>query len=154
MGKNQGGFTLIELLIVVAIIGLLAAVAVPAMVSALDSGKQKATLGDLRMIGQALDRYYIDHGRYPLATAWEAVDTALRPHYLAAIPRQDGWGNPLLFDCTETSCAVQAPCKEGAPDTLPTIPFETDPADLARDIVWQDGGFLQRPSTTREEDQG
>ena len=54
------GFTLIELLIVVAIIGIIAAIAIPNLLNAIDRGKQKRTMADLRSIGTAVESYAIE----------------------------------------------------------------------------------------------
>ena len=62
-GKN--GFTLIELLIVVAIIGILAAVAVPNFLNAEARAKIARAKGDLRSLAMANESYRIDQGRYP-----------------------------------------------------------------------------------------
>ena len=51
--RGQRGFTLIELLIVVAIIGIIAAILIPNLLDALQKAKQKATVGDIRNIGTA-----------------------------------------------------------------------------------------------------
>ena len=51
--RGQKGFTLIELLIVVAIIGIIAAILIPNLLDALQKAKQKATVGDIRNIGTA-----------------------------------------------------------------------------------------------------
>ena len=48
MRRKDKGFTLIELLIVVAIIGIIAAIAIPNLLNAIDRGKQKRTMADLR----------------------------------------------------------------------------------------------------------
>ena len=65
MRRNQKGFTLIELLIVVAIIGIIAAIAIPNLLNAIDRGKQKRTMADLRSMGTAIEEYSIDNNFYP-----------------------------------------------------------------------------------------
>ncbi len=59
------GFTLIELLIVVAIIGILAAIAVPNFLNAQTRARIARTNGDLRTIGMAMEQYFVDRGKYP-----------------------------------------------------------------------------------------
>ena len=68
MNRNAKGFTLIELLIVVAIIGIIAAIAIPNLLNAIDRGKQKRTMADLRSMGTAIEEYSIDNNFYPVAT--------------------------------------------------------------------------------------
>jgi type II secretion system protein G len=66
--KGQGGaaaFTLIELLIVVAIIAILAAIAVPNFLEAQVRSKVSRARSDLRTVATALEAYAVDHGRYP-----------------------------------------------------------------------------------------
>ena len=63
--KNQKGFTLIELLIVVAIIGILAAIAIPQFASYRAKAFDSAAQSDLRTIRTTLEGYYADNYEYP-----------------------------------------------------------------------------------------
>ncbi len=64
-GPVPKGFTLIELLIVVAIIGVLAAIAVPNFMNARIRALVARVQGDIAAIGMALDMYNLDHNKYP-----------------------------------------------------------------------------------------
>ena len=61
--KNRGGFTLVEIMIVVAIIALLAAIAVPGFLRARKRSQATRVLNDLRMIDSAVDQYAIETNR-------------------------------------------------------------------------------------------
>lgn len=62
---NRKAFTLIELLIVVAIIAILAAIAVPNFLEAQTRSKVSRTVADMRSIATAIESYRVDNGRYP-----------------------------------------------------------------------------------------
>lgn len=63
LNKNRGGFTLVEIMIVVAIIALLAAIAVPGFLRARKRSQATRVLNDLRMIDAAVDQYAIETNR-------------------------------------------------------------------------------------------
>jgi prepilin-type N-terminal cleavage/methylation domain-containing protein len=63
INKRRGGFTLVEIMIVVAIIALLAAIAVPGFLRARKRSQATRILNDLRMIDAAVDQYAIETNR-------------------------------------------------------------------------------------------
>jgi prepilin-type N-terminal cleavage/methylation domain-containing protein len=68
INKRRGGFTLVEIMIVVAIIALLAAIAVPGFLRARKRSQASRILNDLRMIDSAVDQYAIETNRTTGAT--------------------------------------------------------------------------------------
>src|SRR6266478_2771111 len=63
LNKNRGGFTLVEIMIVVAIIALLAAIAVPNFLRARKRSQATRIIDDLRILDHALDQYAIDNSK-------------------------------------------------------------------------------------------
>ena len=98
MGQKEKGFTLVELLVVVAIIGLLASIAIPAMQNAVDKSKQKATMGDMRQIGQGLSLYEVDFSYYPSdGTAVSAIVVMLKPFLHTVLRHEDHWRHDYQY---------------------------------------------------------
>ena len=69
--KNEKGFTLIELLIVVAIIGILAAIAIPQFASYRQKAYNSAAQSDLKNMKTAMEAYMADNQQYPAGMAYE-----------------------------------------------------------------------------------
>lgn len=110
------GFTLIELLIVVAIIGILAAIAVPNFMNAQIRARVSRAEADMRNLKTAIELYQIDHnnfpmaryspllglsGQIPLSQRFYALTSPIS--YLGSIPQDPFWSqlseqNPTFFD--------------------------------------------------------
>ncbi|MEW5905606.1 MAG: prepilin-type N-terminal cleavage/methylation domain-containing protein [Elusimicrobiota bacterium] len=93
MKNSKKGFTLIELMIVVAIIGILAAIAIPKFADLINKSKEGATKGALSSVRSAINVYYGDNeGWYPAGPAAAAATDsilagALAPKYINEIPQ-------------------------------------------------------------------
>lgn len=119
---NSKGFTLIELLIVVAIIGILAAIAVPNFLNAQIRAKIAGTQADMRNLGTAIEQYRLDNNSYPLTsvdgqqkTRFQRLAVLTTPvSYMSSVP-EDKFNNP------------QAEEEQNTIDPLNTYPY-WDPA--------------------------
>ena len=148
MRKNAKGFTLIELLIVVAIIGIIAAIAIPNLLNAIDRGKQKRTMADLRSMGTAIEEYSIDNNFYPVATTLATLSDQVTPSYIRALPANDGWGADFEVDSikgeyTLASCGKGA--TGGACTSACTVTACGKTGTFADDIIFSNGSFVQWP---------
>ncbi len=105
--STQAGFTLIEIMVVVVILGILAAIVVPRIMSRPDEARMVKAQQDIRAIAAALDLYRLDNFRYP--TTDQGIEALVeRPidipegakwregGYLAKLPK-DPWGNPYNY---------------------------------------------------------
>ncbi|MDQ7794992.1 MAG: prepilin-type N-terminal cleavage/methylation domain-containing protein [bacterium] len=79
--REEKGFTLIELLVVVVILGVLATMAIPRVLGAIDSARESKAVADLRVIVSALERYYFDNGMYPLQLSELTVGKYLKSDF-------------------------------------------------------------------------
>jgi general secretion pathway protein G len=145
LDRKSKGFTLIELLIVVAIIGIIAAIAIPNLLNAIDRGKQKRTMADIRSIGTAVEAYSVDTNIYPTATTAALVQPVLEPTYIKKMPMTDGWSNSLIFQQGATAGAGYTVRSYGKDNTAGVVGNGGKTTTFAADIIFVDGQFTQWP---------
>jgi len=170
MKRNQKGFTLIELLIVVAIIGILAAIAIPNLLTAMQRAKQKRTMADARTIATAWEARATDTNRYNAAATCgsgdvpgvgvsvDILNTYLAPTYVKSFPQKDGWGNPWVFSLDKT---WGLPGASGAAQAYAIISYGKDgvfsgnlcsvTTNFDCDIIYSNGTFLQYPEGVQQQ---
>ena len=152
--RKPAGFTLIELLIVVAIIGLLAAIAIPNLTGYLDKARQRSTMANIRQIGNAVEAYAVDTTYYPISTSMVTIQAlgadnmGIQPEYVQKAPTQDGWGGALYYGSdseglgTRYTITSYGKDKKFSPGSAGTI------REYECDIVYQNGVFTSTPEGT------
>jgi type II secretion system protein G len=141
--ESNKGFTLIELLIVVAIIGIIAAIAVPSLLSAIQRTKQKRTMADIRYLGTALETYHTDFNKYPQSGI--ANLTCLEPNYMRYVNSIDGWGYSLHYVAfnVDQDYSLGSGGRDGSIPAWSLPPQTTTSFD--DDIIFFDGQFMVYP---------
>ena len=106
--SNEKGFTLIELMIVIAIIGILAAVAIPNFIEYKNKSYCTATVNDVGAIGGALADYFAIPGNTSASTSFKAGASGTRPYILVGNSGTTMNSNTLLLSASTTvASAVQ-----------------------------------------------
>ena len=117
--RTARGFTLLELIVVVAVIGILSTIALPALKNVPRRAAESVLKNDLRAMRDVIDQFYADHGHYP-----PGLEALVEEGYLRKVP---------IDPITKSADTWQLVLEEVDPDTQPA---ETDlPEDGTPGVV-------------------
>jgi type II secretory pathway pseudopilin PulG len=139
---------------VVVIGGILAAIAVPNLLTAMQRAKQKRTMADLRTVATAVEAYATDKNQYP-KVSYDELRPLLTPEYIRVLPPRDGWDHPFRYACTKeedgrcTGYTFGSAGKDGVFTHDDLSAYSASPSEGTTnfdcDIIFSNGNFLEYP---------
>jgi general secretion pathway protein G len=138
--RHERGFTLIEMIVVVAILGILVSIVVPALLSAVNRSRQRRSMADMHNLAKANGTYAVDNGTYVAAIA------DLQPDYLMIAPVNDAWGNAFNYAPGGGNLTYMLTSfgRDGAAGPAAPIPWQNEPFEP--DLIMNTGQFTQAPA--------
>lgn len=139
--QHERGFTLVEMIVVVAVLGILVAIVIPALLSAVDRSRQRRSMADMANLAKANGMHQVDNGRYVAALG------DLSPNYMLTVPANDAWGNPWAYTPAgdQRSYTLTSLGKDGAAGPAPPAVWFNEPFEP--DIIMDTGQFTQMPTS-------
>ncbi|MFN7973490.1 MAG: type II secretion system protein GspG [Acidobacteriota bacterium] len=133
----------------IGVLGAIASISVPCLMSAIERGAQKRTMANMRAVGGAVDAFKKDTGSLPRAASIDELARALEPKYGSSVPSMDGWGRPIRYEVIDDGTygyAISSAGKDGTwSQPRPVPPLRDLTRYFACDIVYADGAFCQSP---------
>ncbi len=114
---GRAGFTLVEILLVVVILGILAAIAIPKFTGKSEMARQSSAMASIKAIKLAIDTYEVDTGKFP-PTLQGLVNNPGEanwsgPYLRDGLPK-DPWGNEFIYSAQgNTYTVTSSGIKEG-----------------------------------------
>ncbi|MBA4493269.1 competence type IV pilus major pilin ComGC [Paenactinomyces guangxiensis] len=106
--QDERGFTLIEMLVVLFIIGLILAIAIPNLKEAGEKAREKADQANRNLISAQADNYYLEFGEYPASVA-----ELVKRGYLRSVPKcPGGKGSYVINRSPGVSSEKRVSCKK------------------------------------------
>lgn len=114
--------------------------------NAIDKGRQKRTMSDLRAIGTGVEAYAVDQVVYPTAGDAAALRSVLEPTYVKSMPMSDGWSHAVRVNSTPAAYTIYSQGKDGGGTDC--SPGATSSFDA--EICFSGGQFRRFPSGVQQ----
>ena len=132
-------------------VGVISAIAIPNALTANQKGKQKATIGDMKAVAQAIESYMTDFYYAPKGKTLKEVEKDLVPFHIKNLPLKDAWGNDFLYlhgtGKDQDVYYIASPGRDGVFngwDQKGFYPIKTM-KDFDNDIIFANGAFVYGP---------
>jgi type II secretory pathway pseudopilin PulG len=125
-------------------LGIIAAIAVPDLLDAIDRAKLKRTVADMQTIGLAIEAYAVDHDHYPMVADLAELKAVLEPRYIKHMPETDSYANRFVYEGQNPRAryVIRSNGRDGVADN----PMDGGPTtDFDCDVVFAEGEFVQWP---------
>jgi type II secretory pathway pseudopilin PulG len=145
------GFEYVMMLPAMAVTGIIAAIAIPNLIKATQKGKHKATMGDMKSIGTAIESYITDNYKAPVGQSLDEIQSQLVPFHTRVLPKKDAWGNNYLYKHgtgdKQDTYFIASPGKDGVFNGWEQNGFyPVNSADgINNDIIFSNGNFVYAP---------
>jgi type II secretory pathway pseudopilin PulG len=140
---------LLRLLTLLAVAAFVASVAIPNLLGAIDRGKQKRTLSDMREIAAEVAAFRRDHPGDFRANSMEELSVVLGRR----LPNRDPWGNAYVVRCDRAHEFIRSFGRDGRQTggSSPTDYVRGPTSRFEDDIIFEDGAFTVYPNGTQRE---
>lgn len=138
--NREHGFSLIEMIVVVAILGILVSIVVPALLKAVDRSRQRRSMADMHTVASVNAAYAVDNMRFV------NVLTDLEPLYILDAPALDAWGTAYQYvpGANNLTYVLSSLGSDAAVGPAAPSPWYDEPFNA--DIILDTGRFTQAPA--------